>query len=44
MLVDGEAVLLDINKTPTMGSSSDEPDPNIANVAQGIHSYFESTA
>lgn len=40
VIVDGEAILLDVNKTPAIASNSGESSPNIINVAQGILSYL----
>lgn len=43
VMVNGEAVLLDINTTPTIAASSGRRSPNIANLAEGIRYYLESS-
>lgn len=40
VMVNGEPVLLDVNKTPMITSSSNRSSPNIINLAQGIHAFL----
>ncbi len=40
VIIDGKAILLDVNKTPTISTSTDTPSNNIHNLAQGIRSYI----
>jgi hypothetical protein len=43
VLVDGEAILLDVNKTPTLVSTSRSPGRNVRHLASGLADYLEST-